>query len=101
MSMRRTQRAPQSCSNCTKRKVKCTKVLPCTECLDRGLGSSCRREAVVVKGRVVNNDTPTAPTKDELQMENVRLRNRIRELEARGGQEHQAEIGGTSLWRRQ
>jgi hypothetical protein len=44
---RLTQRALRSCTNCSKRKVKCNKRLPCDVCTARGEASSCTREKVL------------------------------------------------------
>lgn len=55
--MRRTQRAPKSCQQCYKRKVKCDRVIPCGNCVRRKLASECSREAVIVKNAILNNDS--------------------------------------------
>lgn len=44
-----SQRKPLSCSECTRRKLRCSKTIPCTSCLDRGLEASCAREKVIVR----------------------------------------------------
>lgn len=50
--MRSSQRATKACIFCRGRKIKCDKRFPCRECRDRGIGGSCRAEAVIVKGRI-------------------------------------------------
>lgn len=54
-TLRSTQRRPLSCSECTRRKLRCSKVLPCTSCRDRGLEASCSRETVRVSKKGRNN----------------------------------------------
>ncbi|KAK9425599.1 putative Zn(2)-C6 fungal-type domain-containing protein [Seiridium unicorne] len=44
-----SQRKPLSCSECTRRKLRCSKTIPCTSCLDRGLEATCAREKVIVR----------------------------------------------------
>lgn len=44
-----SQRKPLSCSECTRRKLRCSKTIPCTSCLDRGIEASCAREKVIVR----------------------------------------------------
>ncbi|KLT41693.1 hypothetical protein CC85DRAFT_108549 [Cutaneotrichosporon oleaginosum] len=92
--LRISQRASNSCSFCTKRKIKCNKKIPCDNCIRRGHPEDCTRVPAIVRGRLVNapNATQRAPlTPDEirllregqLQRENLGLRRRITELEAR------------------
>ena len=49
-TVRSTQRAPRACLQCTKRKVKCDKALPCKPCRMRGITGECKVEPVRVKG---------------------------------------------------
>lgn len=39
-------RQPYSCTECTRRKVRCSKVIPCSACIDAGFEHLCRRENV-------------------------------------------------------
>ncbi|GAA5856542.1 hypothetical protein JCM8547_005856 [Rhodosporidiobolus lusitaniae] len=74
-TMRRTQRAPLSCTNCSRRKIKCSKTtIPCVQCLARGEGHVCSRETVVTSrgGRIV--EAGTIRTVEDLLEENARLR---------------------------
>ncbi|BEJ11878.1 hypothetical protein CspHIS471_0203380 [Cutaneotrichosporon sp. HIS471] len=92
--LRISQRASNSCSFCTKRKIKCNKKTPCDNCIRRGHPEACTRVPAIVRGRLVNapNATQRAPlTPDEirllregqLQRENLGLRRRLNELENR------------------
>lgn len=53
-----SQRRPMSCSECSRRKLRCSKTIPCTSCIDRGLEATCAREKVIVRKRI--NITATA-----------------------------------------
>jgi len=44
-----TQRAPKSCTECTRRRIKCTKDVPCRPCIARGQRAECRREVVLLR----------------------------------------------------
>lgn len=39
-------RQPYSCTECTRRKVRCSKVIPCSACIDAGFEHLCRRENI-------------------------------------------------------
>lgn len=52
--IRSSQRAPRSCMRCAKKRIKCDKNIPCQTCVSRGLESSCTRETVRVKGKIVS-----------------------------------------------
>ncbi|KAI1370068.1 hypothetical protein F4677DRAFT_458154 [Hypoxylon crocopeplum] len=43
-----TQRAPQSCVYCSRRKLRCSKTIPCSNCVERGIQVRCHREAVTL-----------------------------------------------------
>ncbi|KAH7121584.1 hypothetical protein EDB81DRAFT_814113 [Dactylonectria macrodidyma] len=45
---RKTQRIVTSCTECTRRKTRCSKSIPCSSCVDRGLAQKCHRELVTV-----------------------------------------------------
>ncbi|KAF4465666.1 hypothetical protein FALBO_7492 [Fusarium albosuccineum] len=49
---RRSQRIVLSCMDCTRRKTRCSKTIPCTSCIDRGQAQTCRREPVAVVKKV-------------------------------------------------
>lgn len=71
---RSTQRAPLSCTSCASRKVKCSRSIPCQACLNRGTAADCRRETVIVRGRLRTADVPgSSPSIAELLLENARL----------------------------
>lgn len=50
--MRETQRVPRTCIQCARRKVKCSKKIPCDACIRRGESAACAREVVKVHGKV-------------------------------------------------
>lgn len=52
--LRKTKRKPLACVQCSKRKVRCNKEVPCHNCIERGHGFECRREVVIVRGKVAN-----------------------------------------------
>lgn len=47
-----TQRAPQSCQRCSAKKLRCSKTVPCDQCLKLGIDAECRREPVIVSKKV-------------------------------------------------
>ena len=49
---RNTQRVPRSCLQCSRRKIKCSKRIPCEACTRRGDALACTREVVRVNGKV-------------------------------------------------
>ncbi|ETS82428.1 hypothetical protein PFICI_04304 [Pestalotiopsis fici W106-1] len=72
--IRSTQRAPKSCTACYARKIKCSKELPCRQCVRRGVPTECRREVVRVKGRIHTVDaSQSSPSYADLLQENLRL----------------------------
>ncbi|KAI2675811.1 transcriptional regulator family: Fungal Specific TF [Penicillium roqueforti] len=75
MTARKSQRAPNACSSCAKRRVRCDKQVPCGTCLARGLETTCAREVVNVKGRVTSaKQRVPVLSYFELQQENNRLK---------------------------
>ncbi|KAH7391561.1 hypothetical protein BKA64DRAFT_108482 [Cadophora sp. MPI-SDFR-AT-0126] len=60
--MRHTQRAPRSCKECSSRKIKCDKGIPCKPCTKRGQAARCTREVVLVRGviTVARSEGPQA-----------------------------------------
>ncbi|WWC64282.1 uncharacterized protein I303_106892 [Kwoniella dejecticola CBS 10117] len=93
--MRQTQRAPLSCSACSKRRVKCSKTIPCEQCLTRGVGRECKREIVKVGGKIVNRPSEVRlRSRDELELEIVTLRRRVTELESRTSTSSPSSIQG-------
>lgn len=77
-SLRATQRAPRSCINCSARKVKCDRSVPCANCIRRGQSDTCVRETVLIRGQetTYRNDA-RIPTYEELSSETQRLRNEL------------------------
>lgn len=46
--MRKSQRSVLSCTECARRKTRCSKSIPCSSCVDRGKAHDCHRETVAV-----------------------------------------------------
>ncbi|RAL05954.1 Zn(II)2Cys6 transcription factor [Aspergillus ibericus CBS 121593] len=85
-SMRQTQRVPRTCIQCARRKIKCSKKIPCDECIRRGDTATCKREVVKVHGKVtvaVDEEAQSdSPDGSSLLRENLSLKTRIRQLES-------------------
>ncbi|CRG83094.1 Centromere DNA-binding protein complex CBF3 subunit B [Talaromyces islandicus] len=84
LPVRETQRVPRSCIPCSRRKVKCSKKIPCEQCIQRGDTATCMREVVKVGGRVtvaVDEERDGNPPDSALLRENISLKIRIRQLE--------------------
>lgn len=43
-----TQRAPKSCLPCSRRKMRCSKAVPCSNCVRRNIPDQCTREQVIL-----------------------------------------------------
>jgi hypothetical protein len=43
-----SQRAPRSCQPCSRRKLRCSKQIPCSACVSRGVPDDCCRESVIL-----------------------------------------------------
>ncbi|GLA97105.1 hypothetical protein AtubIFM61612_008445 [Aspergillus tubingensis] len=85
--MRQTQRVPRTCIQCARRKIKCSKKIPCEECIRRGDTVACKREIVRVHGKVtvaVDEETRVddSDAESSLVRENTSLKTRIRQLES-------------------
>jgi hypothetical protein len=94
---RTTQRLPLSCTECSRRKIKCDRSIPCRQCIDRGDDSGCRREQVTVKGALQNNDPARRrKTFEELQLQVEELSRRIEDLEKNTRYPAQDGINGKS-----
>ncbi|PVI00134.1 hypothetical protein DM02DRAFT_593251 [Periconia macrospinosa] len=86
--LRKTQRAPRSCTMCSRRKVKCDKVIPCTNCIRRNQPAACVRETVLIRGEEITYPHDAqVPTYRELSSENQRLRNELDVLRAQASAE--------------
>ncbi|KII95904.1 hypothetical protein PLICRDRAFT_34850 [Plicaturopsis crispa FD-325 SS-3] len=86
-TVRITQRAPMSCIECTRRKTKCDRKVPCSSCIRRSAGSTCTRERVLVKGTTIMGgetarDSGVPTTVQGLLEENRLLREQNAELRA-------------------
>ncbi|KAE8151317.1 hypothetical protein BDV25DRAFT_152784 [Aspergillus avenaceus] len=63
-----SQRKSVSCTECTRRKLRCSKVIPCSACVDRGKSNLCHR-------RNTNSSTAPTPDIDDLNQRNPPVRN--------------------------
>ncbi|KAL4791921.1 hypothetical protein BDV19DRAFT_401014 [Aspergillus venezuelensis] len=58
---KRRARPSYSCVECTRRKLRCSKHIPCSACVERGIAQSCRRRTETVSstsgGRVISSRT--------------------------------------------
>ncbi|EMT71926.1 Putative transcriptional regulatory protein C11D3.07c [Fusarium odoratissimum] len=50
-SVRSSQRSVLACTNCSRRKIKCSKTIPCTACVRQSNAAQCQREPVAVVSR--------------------------------------------------
>jgi len=78
---RTTQRLPLSCIECSRRKIKCDRSIPCRPCIDRGDDLGCHREQVTIKGELQNTGPGRRKTFEELQLQVEELSRRIEDLE--------------------
>lgn len=81
LGIRQTQRVPLSCRECSRRKIRCDKAIPCKPCVERGEEATCQREAVMVKGKIVTNEPAPTVTMESLAQENAEIKKRIERLE--------------------
>ena len=96
-----TQRAPQSCLECTRRKIKCDKEQPCKACIGRGEAASCRREAVLVKGAVLSGPGPERTVSlQSLSQQVEELKRRVAHLEGERMDSHVPEDIETGIYSR-
>jgi len=96
--VRITQRPPLSCVECSRRKIKCDRSIPCRPCIDRGDDVGCRREQVALKGELQNRTSSTGKrtTFEELVLQVNELSDRVRELEGGIRYAGTEEANGTS-----
>lgn len=57
-----SQRAPLSCYPCSKRKMRCSKTIPCFHCVRRKIPEQCVREAVILSKEVLTSPSKTIST---------------------------------------
>ncbi|KAF5648939.1 hypothetical protein F52700_757 [Fusarium sp. NRRL 52700] len=50
-TVRSSQRSVLACTNCSRRKIKCSKTIPCTACVRQNRAAQCQREPVAVVSR--------------------------------------------------
>ncbi|KAH7309983.1 hypothetical protein BKA65DRAFT_414326 [Rhexocercosporidium sp. MPI-PUGE-AT-0058] len=105
--IRDSQRVPRSCTECSRRKIKCSKTVPCSACVRRGEPALCAREMVRVNGRITVSDRDeNQPGEDvhaeqvaQLKRANAEMQARVELLEAAvlgGGHEHGHRQDGSS-----
>lgn len=78
-----TQRVPLSCTECSRRKIKCDRSIPCRPCLDRGEDLGCQLEEVAIRGELRNAEAKASKrmTFNELQLQVDELSRRVKDLE--------------------
>lgn len=54
VGIRKTKRPPRACVQCTLKKIKCDKLIPCGNCAKKGNSADCKREIVLVRGKLTN-----------------------------------------------
>ncbi|KIW00359.1 uncharacterized protein PV09_08072 [Verruconis gallopava] len=67
-----TQRAPLSCYPCSKRKMRCSKTIPCLHCVRRGIPEQCVREAVILTKTLPGSPLKISPSQLEISGETTR-----------------------------
>ncbi|KAJ5563953.1 hypothetical protein N7513_000195 [Penicillium frequentans] len=77
---RTSQRIPQRCTECARRRVRCNKKVPCGECITKNRAHLCTREVVRVRGKLTVA-TPVEANNGDIIQENSKLRERVAELE--------------------
>ncbi|GJJ14423.1 hypothetical protein Clacol_008687 [Clathrus columnatus] len=63
-----------SCAECRRSKLRCDRIFPCETCRKRGLEHLCPNEALVTRPNL-------AADAEYLRVENIRLQERVRQLE--------------------
>lgn len=51
--MRKAKRKPRACTECNRRRVKCSKSIPCAECIRRHTEDICKREEVILDTKLI------------------------------------------------
>lgn len=74
MRPRVTQRRPQACTECARRKLRCSKVIPCGACLERGISHLCQREKVRLCNKQAKDPAPLVPSNQDKISGNVEQR---------------------------
>lgn len=82
-NIRVAKRVPKSCFDCYRRRVKCDKKVPCNVCIRRGMADTCKKEKVMVNGKIYNADEGLGTEANELQLQELeRLRTENEYLKA-------------------
>lgn len=53
------QRQSYSCTECTRRKLRCSKQIPCLACIERGIAHGCRRRSQSIRKETERNNPPS------------------------------------------
>ncbi|KAL7419985.1 hypothetical protein Q5752_004948 [Cryptotrichosporon argae] len=75
-----SQRQPQSCTECTRRKTRCDRTVPCNNCKKRGLPQQCQIE-VIVPSKSLNNVSQLKQLRAEMVAADAALADRIAGIE--------------------
>ncbi|KAF5981876.1 hypothetical protein FCOIX_4015 [Fusarium coicis] len=65
-SVRSSQRSVLACTNCSRRKIKCSKTIPCTACVRQNKAAQCQREPVTVVSRRLVGRSRASTALDDL-----------------------------------
>lgn len=71
--IRVAKRVPKSCIDCYKRRVKCNQQVPCNVCIKRGTPETCRKEKVIVNGKIFNDSGSSLGYLEDLKKQNEQL----------------------------
>lgn len=55
------QRQSYSCTECTRRKLRCSKKIPCLACTERGIAHECRRRSETIRKETRRKSSPLKP----------------------------------------
>ncbi|KAL2857315.1 hypothetical protein BJY01DRAFT_242387 [Aspergillus pseudoustus] len=77
---RNSQRLPLRCTECARRRVRCDKKAPCSQCVAKSRAHLCTREVVRIRGKLAVA-SPIEEDSSDIARENSKLRDRVSELE--------------------
>ncbi|WWD18253.1 hypothetical protein CI109_102703 [Kwoniella shandongensis] len=79
-ALRVSQRQPLSCTECTRRKTRCDRVLPCSNCRKRGIPERCRVQQII-PSKSLHTVNAVQSLRQETITAQSRLEDRIAQLE--------------------